>query len=40
MAQVYVSYKSEDERFVREVVDRIKARHAVVIDYDTELMNY
>jgi hypothetical protein len=34
MASIYVSYKSQDEAFVRQVVDLLKARHAVSIDYD------
>lgn len=34
MASIYVSYKSQDEAFVRQVVDLLKAQHKVFVDYD------
>ena len=34
MASVYVSYKSQDEPFVAQVIDRLKAKHEVHVDWN------
>lgn len=33
MASIYVSYKSEDEAFVADVLDRLKAQHQIFVDF-------
>jgi hypothetical protein len=37
VATIYVSYKSDDEQFVSEVVSRLEREHDVFIDYKMPL---
>ena len=33
MATIYVSYKGNEEPFVKNVVDRLKPKHEIFVDY-------